>query len=107
MKVLRYEPRTVLLEVDAAGPAFLVASEAHYPGWRAFMDGREVPLYYTNAGFRGLPVPAGKRNILMRFAPPLFWRAGLLSAVAWMAALVAIVLPWRRRKAACLPRGSR
>ncbi len=86
VKVLRYEPRTVLLEVDSPAPAYLVTSEAHYPGWRAFIEGREVPFYYTNVAFRGLPVPAGRHLILMRFSPPLLKRLGALSAAAWLAA---------------------
>lgn len=95
VKALRYEPRTILLEVEAAGPAFLVIADAHYPGWRAFMDGREVPVYYTDAGFRGVSVPAGKRRVLMRFAPRLFWFSALLSAAAWLAALGTLVFARR------------
>jgi hypothetical protein len=99
VKVLRYEPRTVLIEVDTPAPAFLVTSEAHYPGWRAFMEGRELAFHYTNVAFRGLSVPAGRHLILMRFAPPLFKRAAALSALAWLVAAGFIVVPLRRRGA--------
>jgi uncharacterized membrane protein YfhO len=87
----------VVVEVDTPAPAFLVTSEAHYPGWRAFMEGRELAFHYTNVAFRGLPVPAGRHLILMRFAPPLFKRAAALSAVAWLAAAGFIVVSLRRR----------
>ncbi|MGA2328684.1 MAG: hypothetical protein ABSH05_20600 [Bryobacteraceae bacterium] len=100
VKVLRYEPRTVVVEVDTPAPAFLVTSEAHYPGWRAFTEDRELAFHYTNVAFRGLPVPAGRHLILMRFAPPLFKRAAALSALAWLAVAVFIVVPRRRRPAA-------
>jgi hypothetical protein len=97
VKVLRYEPRTVLLEVDTPVPAYLGSSEANYPGWRAFMDGHEVPLEYFNVAFRGMPVPAGKRQILMRFAPPLVKRAAAVSAVAWLGLAAFLVVVLRRR----------
>jgi hypothetical protein len=98
VKVLRYEPRTVIVEVDTPAPAFLVTSEAHYPGWRAFMEDRELEFQYTNVAFRGLAVPAGRRTILMRFAPPLVKRAAALSAVAWLLTLGAVAIPMRHRE---------
>jgi hypothetical protein len=91
VKVLRYEPRTVILETDTPAPAYLVTSDSHYPGWRAFMEGKEVALHYTNVAFRGLAVPAGKHVILMRFAPPLLKYSAALSAAAclvWLGALI-------------------
>lgn len=101
VKVVRYEPRTIVLEVDAAGPAFLVLADAHYPGWRAFMDGAEAPIYYADAAFRGVEVPKGNRQVLMRFAPRSFWYAGLLSAITWVAAAVALLrLRFRRNYSA-------
>ncbi len=84
VKVIRYEPRTVIVETDTPEPAYLVTSEAHYPGWRAFMEGSEVPFHYTNVAFRGLPVPAGRHLILMRFAPPLFKYSAAFSVAVWL-----------------------
>ncbi len=100
VKVLRYEPRTVVVETDTPAPAYLVTSESHYPGWRAFMEGKEVPFNYTNVAFRGLAVPAGRHQILMRFAPPLFKYSAALSGVAWLAALGLLT---RRRPSTLLP----
>jgi hypothetical protein len=99
VKVLRYEPRTVLIEVDTPAPAYLVTSEAHYPGWRAFMEGQELAFHYTNIAFRGLPVPAGRHLILMRFAPPLFKLGAGLSALAWLAVAGCLVVFVRRKPA--------
>jgi len=61
-----------------------VTSETHYPGWRAYVDGRPQPIYYTNVAFRGFPVPAGRHQILMRFEAPLFWWSLAASALGWI-----------------------
>ena len=65
--------RTVMLETDAPHAAFLVTSEAYYPGWRARIDDREQPLVLTNAAFRGFEIPAGRHHIEMRFSPRIIW----------------------------------
>ena len=79
VRVVRYQPREVVLEIDTAGPAFLATSEAYYPGWRARIDGRDERLYPTNVAFRGLPVPAGHHTLTMRFDPPILGWSALVS----------------------------
>jgi len=96
VRVLAYQPRRVLLEVDSPTPAFLVTSETHYPGWQAALDGQPQPISYTNVAFRGLPVPAGKHQVLFQFAPALLWYAATLAAAAWaLILLCALGGSWR------------
>lgn len=83
VRVLRYTARRVELEVDAVASAFLVTSETHYPGWRAYVNGRECPIYYTNVAFRGLPVPAGRHQVRFEFAPAILWRSAAVTVAAW------------------------
>lgn len=90
VRVLRYGRGEVDLEVDSHGAAFLVTSEVHYPGWRAFVDGVEQPLVMTNAAFRGLPVAAGRHRVTMRFAPAILGHGFALSAAAWGLLLLAL-----------------
>lgn len=85
VKVLHYNLKDLELEVDAPGWRWLASSETHYPGWRAWVDGVEQPLYYTNAAFRGMPVPPGRHRIVWRFEPRLLWGGGLVSLCAWLA----------------------
>ena len=87
VRVVEYTPHEVSLEVDAPRGAYLVTSEAYYPGWRAYVDDREQPLYITNVAFRGLPVPAGRHRIRMRFEPRVLWYGVCISFVALLALL--------------------
>ncbi|HXM40823.1 MAG TPA: hypothetical protein VN924_06195 [Bryobacteraceae bacterium] len=88
VRVLEYGAQQFALETDAAAPAFLVTSETAYPGWHAWLDGQERAPVMTDAAFRGLPVPAGKHVVKMRFDPEILWR----SAWVTLAASVALVL---------------
>ncbi|MFN7996210.1 MAG: YfhO family protein [Bryobacteraceae bacterium] len=88
-RVLEYEARQFVVETDSPGAALLVTSETAYPGWRAWIDGRECAPSIVNAAFRGLPVPAGKHTIKMRF-DPLILRYSAWTSLASVFGLVTI-----------------
>lgn len=83
LRVLEYGAREFRVETDAPVPEFLVTSETAYPGWRAWIDGRESPLLLTNVAFRGLPVPAGQHAVKMRFDPVILWRSAWVTVAAF------------------------
>jgi hypothetical protein len=104
VRVLKYVPNEVVLETDTRAHAYLVTSEAHYPGWWATIDGVEHSIHYTNGAFRGLPVPAGRHTVVMRFSPDILWRSMALSGAGWVALLCALSLRrWNSRTRSKLP----
>jgi hypothetical protein len=80
--VLRYEPELVELEYASAAPSMLYSSEAAHPGWKAEMDGRDVPLLLVNGAFRGLAAPPGRHRVTMRYLPTTLLWGGLVSLAA-------------------------
>lgn len=98
VRVLRYTAREVELETNTAAPAFLVSSEAYYPGWRAWVGGTNQPLVLTNGAFRGLPVPAGRHRVRMRFAPRILWYGLGLSVLGWGLVGLVAIRPLRPRR---------
>lgn len=91
-EVFRYEPNRVDVRTKAAAPSILVLSENHYPGWRAYLDGRRVDMLRVNYAQRGVHVPAGEHEVSFRYRPASFY-AGL--ALSLLTAL-ALLLWWRR-----------
>ncbi len=91
VRVLHYASNRIELETSAPGPSYLVSSETDYPGWQTTLDGHPVPTRPTNYAFRGLPVPAGKHHLTMKFRPPpLIWGAAISTTVL-LALLVSVI----------------
>lgn len=86
VRTIGYAEQEVDLETDAPGSSFLVTSEVNYPGWHAWIDGRERPVVLTNGAFRGLPVPPGRHYIKMQFAPRI------LGLGAWISFLSVLLI---------------
>jgi hypothetical protein len=94
--VARYEPDAVELDVSARGTALLVASETEYPGWKAWVDGRETPIHRVDVAFRGVVVPGGAHRVRMEFRPGILW-VGLGVTMATAALLIALAA-WPTRE---------
>jgi hypothetical protein len=79
------DPDRLVLSADLAAPGLLVIADTYYPGWRAWVDAQETPIYPANLLFRAVHLPAGTHTVVLRYQP-LSLRAGVaVSAAAWLA----------------------
>jgi hypothetical protein len=92
---LAYQPRRTVWRAETSDAAYLVNTDAYYPGWHAYLDGSPVPLWRANLAFRAVHVPSGAHTVEFRFEPRSV-RLGL--ALGGTAALAIIaLLGWSRR----------
>jgi phosphatidylserine synthase len=54
------------------------------------VDGQERALLTTDVAFRGLPIPAGKHLVKMRFDPEILWRSAWVTLAACAGLLLAV-----------------
>ncbi|HXG00852.1 MAG TPA: YfhO family protein [Bacteroidota bacterium] len=80
-RITRYRNNEIVIEAETSHDGLLVLSEIFYPGWKAYVDGKETHVYRTNYHLRGMHVPAGKHTVEVRFEPSSF-RTGLWVSVA-------------------------
>ena len=78
--IVRFGPSRIEIGTTAAKAALLVVAEAWYPGWHAFVNGREVPCLRANAWMRAVVVPAGSTDVVLVF------RSTYLALGAWITA---------------------
>ncbi len=66
----KHDPHNISWDVSTDASRLLVVSEIYYPaGWKAFLDGEEVPIHRVNYLLRGVQIPAGDHELEMRFDP--------------------------------------
>ena len=85
----------LVLETDTPAPGILFVGDAHYPGWRAFVDGTEVKLLRADWAFRGVALPAGRHRVEMRYeSRPV--RLGALLTLLGLLGVTGLLLFGRR-----------
>ena len=66
----------------------LVLSEIYYkPGWRAYVNGKETPVYQTNHILRSIYVPSGDHQIEFLYDDSSWKQTRILSRVSFLAIL--------------------
>jgi len=74
-----YDWNKVRIKANAKKQSLLVLNDTWYPGWKAFVDGKEEAIVRANAVFRGVFLEAGQHDILFVYEP---WRFKAGAAVS-------------------------
>ena len=78
VSLIHYHPDGSTYEVNSEHDGMFVLSEVWYPeGWKATVDGIDVPLVRANYILRALPISAGRHTVELRFEPSGRKLAGL------------------------------
>ena len=75
----------VLLDIDCQSDSFLVFSDTWFPGWRAWVDGREVKVYRADGIVKGIVAPQGKHSVRFLYDPMSY-------KIGWSLALLGLIL---------------
>ena len=102
-RVTRPRADEILVTLDRPAPAAsaLVVSENYYPGWTATVDGARGTVARADYSLIGVPLPAGAREIRLRYASAVYETGKALSLAALAAATALLaggILVQRRRR---------
>jgi hypothetical protein len=75
-QIQQYEPNRIEMEASSDKAGELILLDSYFPGWHAFVDGKETPVKSINFVFRGVSLPAGPHHVTFRYHPDSF-RHGL------------------------------
>ncbi len=93
--VVEYKPERVVINVKTERAGYLVLTDSWYPGWVAWIDGQETPIYRADYIFRAVLLPAGQHTVVFEYHPTsLLWGA-VISGMS-VVLCVALVIKWSR-----------
>ena len=95
--LLELRPDRVRIQAELSAAGYVVLVDAHDPGWRATLDGREVEVLRANVAFRAVAAPAGRHVVEYVYRPRSITRGLMVSGAALLAALAVCIAETRRR----------
>ena len=72
VKFLSETNNRLCLQVRTDEDSFLVLSDTHYPGWKAWVNGREEKILCANYHFRAIPLRKGSHRVEFIYDPISF-----------------------------------
>ena len=102
IKQLSYAPNELTYESNSSVEQIAVFSEIYYAkGWKAFIDGTEVPHFRVNYILRAMKIPAGKHSIEFKFDPEVYHTTETIamasSGLLILLSLVLLVMQLRKK----------
>jgi hypothetical protein len=94
--VVAHDERSYRIRYRAASPSLLRLSVPWFPGWHATAAGQECPVVKVDHALMGVIVPAGTREVEVRFSSTYFGAGAAISCLAMLAAMGAMLWGWRR-----------
>jgi hypothetical protein len=85
------------LLVRSETDALLVVNDTHFPGWKAYVDGKEEKIYCADYIFRAVAVPAGTHRVAFVYHP-LSFKIGAAMTLIGIGACVAGAVHFRSRR---------
>lgn len=79
--IISYENDEIKLDARMVDNGFVVLSEKHYPGWKAYLDNKQVNIYLADYIFRAVYVPEGAHIITFRYEADSY-KKGLYITIA-------------------------
>ncbi|MGC8870706.1 MAG: YfhO family protein [Brevinematia bacterium] len=67
-----YKPDYIKMYISTSSPALLVISNAYFPGWHAYVDGKRNVVIRTDYAFQGVFLKEGKHIVILRYMPSSF-----------------------------------
>ncbi len=98
LEIISSKNNSIELDISAQENSFLVFSDTFYPGWRAYVDGKETEIYRTNGLFKGIYIPAGKHMIVFNFMPSHFILYSTISLISFSGCILTIIILIARRR---------
>lgn len=99
LRFIQDKPELVEIAIQTDQDSFLALLDQFDPGWNAFIDEKEVPIYRANIGTRVVAVPKGNHNLRFQYHVPGFKAAAIISILTWFTLIGVLIRGIRDKNA--------
>jgi hypothetical protein len=84
-----YKANSIKTEIETSENGIFVLSDAYYPGWEAYLNGKKVKIYPAFGALRAVLIPKGKHELKFLYRPWTFYLGGVLTFLSFLFLLTA------------------
>ncbi len=88
VNLMKYTANTVTFVARTNRNGILFISDTYYPGWHAYINGKETKIIRANYAFRAIIIPPGEHSIKFIYAPESFTIGKLISGIGLVLCMV-------------------
>ena len=82
VSIKQYRENIVSITTSTTANGLLVLSDNYYPGWKAYVDGKQTQIYRANYTFRSIFLPKGRHSIIFEYQPQSLKTGIIISLVS-------------------------
>ena len=83
-KITKYDVNRVEIVADMKSPGFLVLSDTYYPGWKAYVNGKQKKIFIADYTLRAVFLDKGRHIVEFVYEPLLFKLGSWISILTFI-----------------------
>jgi len=95
---IKYSPGHIKLSCTTSQPGLFFISNTYFPGWHAYVDGKETKIIRTDYAFQGLWLREGSHTIELKYTPSSFKYGVLLSIIGIISLIIFYITVFRKKQ---------
>ena len=80
LQILEFDPNQIKLKTSTELPRLLIYNQNFHPSWKAFVDGKQVPMHKSDVNLLSIHLPFGEHTVAFEFRPGSLVNALYISA---------------------------
>jgi uncharacterized membrane protein YfhO len=84
-----YKANHIKIEIETSENGVFILSDAYYPGWEAYLNGKKVKIYPAFGALRAVLIPKGKHELRFLYRPWTFYLGGVLTFLSFLFLILA------------------
>jgi hypothetical protein len=86
-----YAPSVVKIKAEMKSSGLLILTDLWYPGWKAYVDGKQKDILRTDYIFRGVLLDKGEHEVIFKYDPLLIKIGIAISSISFVLVLVILL----------------